>query len=66
MKILIVDDEQIMRNGLRVTVDWESYGFEIIDAVANGKRAIPVSYTHLQTALDHPGYGSEGLCGYPV
>ena len=42
MKILIVDDEQIMRNGLRVTVDWESYGFEIIDAVANGKRAIQV------------------------
>ena len=34
MKILIVDDEQIMRNGLRVTVDWESYGFEIIDVLS--------------------------------
>ena len=40
MKILIVDDEQIMRNGLRDTVEWEQYGFEIIDAVSNGKKAL--------------------------
>lgn len=42
MKILIVDDEQIMRNGLRYTIDWETYGFQIIDAVSNGKKALEV------------------------
>ena len=38
MKILIVDDEPIMRNGLKVTIDWQTYGFEVLDAVANGKK----------------------------
>ena len=40
MKILIVDDEPIMRNGLKVTIDWQAYGFEVLDAVANGKKAL--------------------------
>ena len=40
MKILIVDDEPIMRNGLKVTIDWQTYGFEVLDAVANGKKAL--------------------------
>lgn len=40
MKVLIVDDELIMRNGLRYTIEWENYGFEIIDAVSNGKKAL--------------------------
>lgn len=42
MKILIVDDEQIMRNGLRYTIDWQTYGFYIIDAVSNGKKALEI------------------------
>lgn len=42
MKILIVDDESIMRNGLKVTIDWQTYGFEVLDAVANGKKALQV------------------------
>lgn len=42
MKILIVDDEQIVRNGLKYTIDWKKYGMEIIDAVSNGKKALEV------------------------
>lgn len=47
MKILIVDDEQIMRNGLRYTVDWDKYGFEVIDAVSNGQKALDVCETNI-------------------
>ena len=42
MKILIVDDEQIVRNGLKYTIDWKRYDMEIIDAVSNGKKALKV------------------------
>lgn len=42
MKVLIADDELIMRNGLRYTIEWEKYGFEIIDAVSNGKKALEI------------------------
>lgn len=42
MKILIVDDEQIMRNGLRYTIPWENYDFQVLDAVSNGKKALEV------------------------
>lgn len=38
VKVLIADDEQIMREGLRLTIDWESYGFSVIGAVSNGER----------------------------
>jgi two-component system response regulator YesN len=40
VKVLIADDEQIMREGLRLTIDWESYGFSVIGAVSNGEKAL--------------------------
>lgn len=30
IKVLLVDDEQYIREGLRQLVDWEEYGYEII------------------------------------
>lgn len=35
-KVMIVDDEIIIRNGLSLVVDWSDYGFEIIGEAANG------------------------------
>lgn len=40
IKVLIVDDEQIIREGLRLTIDWEKYGFTVIGATSNGEKAL--------------------------
>lgn len=39
-KILFVDDEQLIRNGLVHTVDWAAYNFEITGTASNGKKAL--------------------------
>lgn len=39
-KVLIVDDEPMIRNGLTTLVDWEKYGFAIAGTGANGSEAI--------------------------
>lgn len=36
-KILIVDDELIMRQGLKFMVDWEKEGFQIVGEASNGR-----------------------------
>ena len=36
-KVLIVDDEAMIREGLRYVIDWQSYGFEIVDTAENGE-----------------------------
>lgn len=39
-RVIIVDDEHIIRQGLRVVVDWESCGFTIIDEADDGRIAM--------------------------
>lgn len=39
-RVIIVDDEYIIRQGLRVVVDWESCGFSIIDEADDGRIAL--------------------------
>ncbi|MDD6762498.1 MAG: response regulator, partial [Clostridiales bacterium] len=34
--VLIVDDEYLVRRGIRETIDWQSYGFEIVGEASNG------------------------------
>lgn len=41
-KIVIVDDEFLMRQGLKHMVDWESKGFQVVGEAANGKEALAV------------------------
>jgi two-component system, response regulator YesN len=38
-KILIVDDEFIIRTGIRTSIDWESIGMMIVGEASNGKEA---------------------------
>lgn len=39
-KILIVDDEYIMRRGIRFMMDWEAQGFQVVGEASNGKEAL--------------------------
>jgi len=39
-KVLIVDDEEFIRNGLRCILDWEEEGFEICGDAGNGEVAL--------------------------
>jgi len=39
-KVLIVDDERLIRDGLRTLIDWEATGFVVADAAADGQDAL--------------------------
>ena len=39
-KVLIVDDELMVRVGLAATIQWEEYGFQVIGSCENGEQAI--------------------------
>lgn len=40
LKVLITDDEMQVRMGLRMKINWEEEGFEIVGEASNGKEAI--------------------------
>lgn len=39
-KIVIVEDEDLLRNGLINTIPWEKYGFEIVGEANNGRKGL--------------------------
>lgn len=45
-KVLIIDDEPTMREGLEYLIDWEAQGFKIIDNAENGKIGAEKIITH--------------------
>jgi len=42
LKLLIVDDEPVILEGLKVIIDWEQYGFELIGAANDGEAALRI------------------------
>jgi two-component system response regulator YesN len=40
MKVLVVDDEKLVRRGLISMMPWEQYGMEVIAEAMNGKKAL--------------------------
>lgn len=58
-KLLIVDDDELIRSGLAVAVPWEEMGFFVVHICSNGKEALeylkyePVDF--LLTDIDMPG-----------
>ena len=40
LRVLIVDDEYIMRQGLRYMIDWEKAGYVLVGEASNGNDAI--------------------------
>lgn len=49
-RILIIDDEFIMRQGLKHMADWEKEGFRIVGEASNGREGlemIPKVHPHI-------------------
>ena len=40
LKVLLVDDEPFIIQGLKVIIDWENEEFEIAGTASNGKEAL--------------------------
>lgn len=40
IKILLIDDEVMIRTGIRTSIDWESYGMEIAGEASNGQEGL--------------------------
>lgn len=40
MNVLIADDEQLVREGLKHIIDWEAYGFSVCKTAVNGQDAL--------------------------
>ncbi len=45
-KVLIVDDENIIREGLKYLIDWEEYGFSVVATASNGKEGLAAIEAH--------------------
>jgi len=42
-KVLIVDDEPLVREGLKTIIDWQKYGFEVCALASNGLQALAMA-----------------------
>ena len=52
LKVLLVDDEPYILQGLQVLIDWESGGFEIAATCSNGKEALKyLSENHVDLVI---------------
>jgi two-component system response regulator YesN len=40
MKVMIVDDEMIVRVGMKSIINWQQFGFELVGEAGNGKEAL--------------------------
>ncbi|MFZ5988775.1 MAG: response regulator, partial [Bacillota bacterium] len=45
LKVLLVDDEPFVLEGLKIMIDWEKYGFSICGEAANGEDALEIIKT---------------------
>ena len=43
MKVLIVDDDKLARKGLVAIMDWEKYGFEVVEMYRMGEKPLNFS-----------------------
>ncbi|MEF2964869.1 response regulator transcription factor [Paenibacillus sp. M1] len=62
-KVLIVDDEPKLREGLRTFIDWNAYGYTVVDTAANGNEALEKykTYTPNLVIADIRMPGMDGL-----
>ena len=48
-KILIVEDEFLLRQGIKILVHWEQVGFQVVGETNNGKEALQL----IESLLPH-------------
>jgi Response regulator containing CheY-like receiver domain and AraC-type DNA-binding domain len=42
IKVMLVDDEPLIREGLKIILDWAAYGYEIVAEATNGMEALAI------------------------
>ena len=42
LKVFLVEDERIMREGLRDSIPWEKYGYVFVGEASDGEMALPL------------------------
>ena len=42
LKVFLVEDESVIRDGLRDKIPWEQYGFRFVGEAADGEMALPM------------------------
>ena len=47
LKVLLVDDEPFILQGLKLLVDWEKEGFRVAGTAANGMEALEIGRAHV-------------------
>ncbi|MRN53810.1 response regulator [Paenibacillus monticola] len=47
IKVLIVDDEALVRIGIKTIIPWEELGLELIGEAENGKKALEIAREHV-------------------
>lgn len=72
LKLVIVDDEPILLQGLIETYDWNQMGFEVVGTAQSGERAIEiiketkpnVVLTDIRMKQITDGHGRDSKAGY--
>jgi len=62
-KVMIVDDEPLIREGLKTLIDWEAYGFQVVQTAKDGLDALDKAEVHKPDLLiiDIRMPGMDGL-----
>ena len=63
LKLLIVEDNSIEREGLKTFIDWESFGFSEVYFASNGGEGYEKAYCCTAYCVDECLAGS-GFCRY--
>ena len=51
LKVLIVDDEMLVRVGIKSTIEWEKHGCTVVAEAANGEEALQKIETYCPDIL---------------
>ena len=65
VKVFLVEDESIIRRGIRDNIAWESHGFEFVGEAGDGEYAYPLLLNTKTGYSDHrykdAVYGRTGI-----
>ena len=69
VKVLIVDDEAVVRIGLKSMIDWKTNGFDLVGEAPNGEKALELSESQqpdiVLTDIKMPAMDGLELISYP-